>query len=96
MQFRVFSNSCLKVTTSYSFTGGFVIIKNRTNKIVKDFYSNREDSTDIDVSKEKMRIVKAALDIMMEELRMFDRYPSKSVDYPTVMGKSVDTLLNGN
>ena len=72
-----------------------VIITNRTGKIISDFYSNKEDSADIDISKEKLRIVKAALDIMMEDIRMFEKYPSKGADYPSVIGKSTDTLLNG-
>ena len=50
----------------------------------------------MNVSEEKLRIVKAALDIIMEDIRMFDKYPSQCVDYPSVMGTSVDTLLNGN
>ena len=73
-----------------------MIITNRSSRIIKDFYDKKDDSSEIDVSKEKKRILKAALDVMLEEIRTFDKYSSKTDDYPTTVGQSVDDLLNGN
>ena len=73
-----------------------MIITNRSSRIIKDFYDKKDDSSEIDVSKEKKRILKAALDVMLEEIRAFDKYSSKTDDYPTTVGQSVDDLLNGN
>ena len=73
-----------------------MIITNRSSRIIKDFYDKKDDSSEIDVSKEKKRILKAALDVMLEEIRAFDKYSSKTDDYPTIVGQSVDDLLNGN
>ena len=73
-----------------------MIITNRSSRIIKDFYDKKDDSSEIDVSKEKKRILKAALDVMLEEIRTFDKYSSKTDDYLTIVGQSVDDLLNGN
>ena len=72
------------------------MIKDRTRKIVSDFFSQNRDTADLDVATEKLRIVKAAIDIMTEEMSLFDKCSSKNANYPTVMGQSLEGLLEGN